>query len=214
MESVSDAMNAQARLAWSNANAVPFEYLGFAWDLYLAKWVETGWNDTLWQVFWPPAMEGLVSLNYSGGYHAWISNYYADGAWWPCLNPWTGIIYSGPPHTPLGLSLEIRAPGQARLHWKPEVYGTWHYQIIAFKSGEEFIPIDGPSGYQLWHFIDYAGGIYDHAKASFFEGWADFVLPGPGEYWFFMRGVGWLPPFPSGDWAQYPEGTSGYVWSP
>ncbi|OPZ07363.1 MAG: hypothetical protein BWZ10_02839 [candidate division BRC1 bacterium ADurb.BinA364] len=42
---------------------------------------------------------------------------------------------------------------------------------------------------------------YDTAKANFYQGWANFTLPGSGNYIFFIRSVGWLPPYNASPWA-------------
>ena len=78
--------------------APPTQYLGFAWDIYLNDWVPGGFMDGLWFPFPPGASSGAIPLGASGGYHAWISNQYANGNWLPTETPWTGIIFSGAPH--------------------------------------------------------------------------------------------------------------------
>ncbi|MCX7011152.1 MAG: hypothetical protein NTW86_01060, partial [Candidatus Sumerlaeota bacterium] len=151
--------------------------------------------------FWPWETSGYIPLNQTGAYFAWISSLYADWQWYPCPNPWVGIVYSGTPHTPQEVWVEDRGSLNVRLHWRPDVYGSWFQQIVVFQVTSvdpfagDFISVDGPCGQGLWQFIDYGGVVFDHAKASFFEGWADFALPSPGAYWFFIQSAGWLPPY-------------------
>ncbi|MCX7015890.1 MAG: right-handed parallel beta-helix repeat-containing protein [Candidatus Sumerlaeota bacterium] len=199
LDSVTDQGEAVAQLAWSCSGAPSAQFLGFAWDIYLANWVCRFWNDSMWQPFAASDTVGAMDLGYSGAYHVWISSQFFDGYWIPCANPWTGILYSGTPHPPCGASVESLGGVNVRLHWSPEIYGTWHDQIIAYKVGEGFVSTAGPSGNQLWHFIDYGQTAYDTSKASFMNGWADFTLPSAGDYWFLIRGIGWLPPYPAGD---------------
>ncbi|MCX7011749.1 MAG: right-handed parallel beta-helix repeat-containing protein [Candidatus Sumerlaeota bacterium] len=198
---VSDGGDATAQLQWAMPPDPPAQFLGFAWDIYQANWVQRFWNNTMWQPFAAGASSGSMDLGLSGAYHVWISSQYFGGYWIACTNPWTGIIYSGTPHTPLNVTVENRGGLNVRLHWKPEIYGTWHDQIIAYKVGDDFVSTAGPSGDQLWHFIDYGALAYDTSKASFLNGWADFTLPSAGDYWLFIRGVGWLPPYPAGEYG-------------
>ncbi|MCX7012549.1 MAG: hypothetical protein NTW86_08305 [Candidatus Sumerlaeota bacterium] len=195
---VEDAGAGALRLWWADRNFAPSQYLGLAYDVYAGAWVEKGWNNTLWFPFPPDAVKGDLGVVQSGAYFAWISSQHFSPQylWLPCANPWVGILYSGTPHTPADVSAEDRGGGIARLHWRPEIYGTWHDQIIVYKVGPEWIPTNGPSGDGLlWHFIDYGGGGFQAGRANFFEGWADFILPGPGDYFFYIRGASWLPPY-------------------
>ncbi|MCX7015471.1 MAG: right-handed parallel beta-helix repeat-containing protein [Candidatus Sumerlaeota bacterium] len=201
LESVTDDGGATAQLAWSPPAELPAQFLGFAWDIYQANWVQRFWNNTMWQPFADSATTGTMDLGFTGAYHVWISSQYLDGYWVACVNPWTGILYSGTPHTPVVMSVEKRGGLNVRLHWTPEIYGTWHNQIIAYKVGEGFPAVIGPSGNQQWHFIDYGALAYDTSKASFLNGWADFTLPSAGDYWLLIRGVGWLPPYPAGEYG-------------
>ena len=90
-----------------------------------------------------------------------------------------------------------------RLHWKPEIYGTWHWQITVCQVDTGFLPVDGPCGNALWHFIDYGGGAFTAGQADFFAGWADFTLPANGAYWLFLRGASWLGPFDPPTTGEY-----------
>ncbi|MCX7015603.1 MAG: formylglycine-generating enzyme family protein [Candidatus Sumerlaeota bacterium] len=203
LETVTDIGDGMAHLAWSNSWATPLQFLGFSFDLYAFDWVRRFWEGTLWAPFPAGAASGDMDLAFTGGYYVWISNQYSGGNWYPCDNPWGGIIYSGKPHTPRNLVAQRQRSANVRLKWKPDLYGTWCYQMIAYKDGEGFIDTLGPGGISLWHFVDYGGAAYGEYEASFSEGWADFWLPW-GTYWFFVCGVGWLPPYPTGDyvWAS------------
>ncbi|MCX7015094.1 MAG: FG-GAP-like repeat-containing protein [Candidatus Sumerlaeota bacterium] len=187
---VSDNGGGLLKLTWSQAVQTPAQVLAFAWDIYLANWSDKGVGGSMWFLFAGGAKSGSLALDQSGGYHAWVSNQYYDGGWRPCGNPWTGILYSGKPHTPVGLSVEDRGGGTMRLHWKPEWYGTWHDQIIVYKDGAGWVPTQGPSGTQLWHFVDFGYLGFVVGTADFFAGWGDFHLS-PGTYYFYIRGVGW-----------------------
>ncbi|MCX7013971.1 MAG: right-handed parallel beta-helix repeat-containing protein [Candidatus Sumerlaeota bacterium] len=179
------------RLMWRQYNQVPLQYLGFAWDIYNQSWVLGGWQDTLWRPFPYYVRWGDVSLGMSGAYHAWISALYAGGDWRVCDNPWTGILYAGTPNTPRDAWAESLGGGRARLHWRPEIYGTWHNQIAAYHVQSTWVETQGPSGFGLWHFVDYGGMGYQAGKADFFAGWADFSSLAAGDYWFFIRGMAW-----------------------
>ncbi|OPZ18620.1 MAG: hypothetical protein BWZ10_01021 [candidate division BRC1 bacterium ADurb.BinA364] len=192
--SASDALNGDVRLAWANYAKPPAQHLGFAWDIYTGTWVLGGWNNTLWHPFPLGSFLGDIPLIHSGGYHVWISNQYADGAWYPCANPWTGLIYSGKPHTALNMTAAQIGANQVRVQWKPEIYGTWHWQIIAWRDGAGWVNTTGPSGNSLWQFIFYP-------TAGFLNGQIDLTVPSAGTYTFFMRAAGWLPPHPTGDYA-------------
>ena len=206
LNSVADNGAGAAHLTWSNPADPPEQFLGLAWDIYAQQWASRGAQGTMWYPFGPLACEGDMDLGFSGAYHVWISSLHWDG-WRPAQNPWTGILYSGTPHTPTGLWAQSLSPFKIRLHWTPEIYGTWLCQIIVYKVGAGWIDTNGPSGNQLWHFVDFGGAAYDPNKASFFQGWADFNLPFPyiGTYWLFIRGVGWVgPPYSVGDYAAAP----------
>ncbi|MCX7016495.1 MAG: hypothetical protein NTW86_28715, partial [Candidatus Sumerlaeota bacterium] len=124
------------------------------------------------------------------------SSQWPDGQWEPCLNPQALIVYSGAPHTPTGLSVEDRGAGVWRLHWNPEIYGTWLVQIAVYENDVGWIaPLDGPSHafpqFSPWTFLDYGGLAYDSSKGDFFAGWADFTLPPGGVFTFFLNFKAW-----------------------
>ena len=106
-------------------------------------------------------------------------------------------------------ALETTGRG-VRLFWDPEIYGTWHNQIIAFKITDlatlsgDFVETQGPLGTSLYHFIDYGELAFPPGTADFFEGWADFTMPMDGSYIFFIRGVPWLSPFAPGEYGVSP----------
>ena len=143
-----------------------------------------------------------MDLGFSGAYHLWISTQFRDGTSLACPNPWTGIIYNGTPHTPLDARAEATGPQRARLHWKPDIFGVWHYQILVYKTDVGWVETRGPGGAALWHFVDYPGNIYSPGTANFREGWAELALPAAGSYWLFIRAAGWKPPHPAGEFAK------------
>ncbi|MCX7015778.1 MAG: hypothetical protein NTW86_25035 [Candidatus Sumerlaeota bacterium] len=192
-------------MIWANPGPLPAQFLGLAWDIYAANWVNRGAYGGPWFPYPAVATEGDLDRGSSGAYHVWLANQYWDGSCWFCPYPWTGIQYSGLPHTPLDVSVEdIHYPRRVQLHWKPENYGTWLWEIIVYRVGVGFIPVQGPSGNALWHFVDYGGVGYTHGQADFLTGTAYFTLPADGNYWFLIRGAGWLPPYDpptTGDFA-------------
>ena len=204
--SVADAGVGDALLRWSNPGDPPAQFLGFAWDIYSGQWAPAGADGSMWFPTPPLATSGTLVLAQSGAYHAWISSQY-PAAWLPCLNPWTGILYSGTPHPPLDAAAQFVAGRDVRLTWRPEIYGTWHCQIIAYRVDDanpaagQYVEVDGPSGHALWHFVDFGGLGYQAGEASFFDGWADLTLPSAGQYWLLIRGVGWPAPWPTGPFA-------------
>ncbi|MCX7013276.1 MAG: hypothetical protein NTW86_12080, partial [Candidatus Sumerlaeota bacterium] len=50
--SVSEVPPGSVLLRWACPSAAPMLYLGFAWDIYMGNWVETGPDGTLWHSFW------------------------------------------------------------------------------------------------------------------------------------------------------------------
>ncbi|MCX7013354.1 MAG: hypothetical protein NTW86_12500 [Candidatus Sumerlaeota bacterium] len=193
MGAVLDQGGGWARLSWSNAGRVaPAQILLCVFDLYDLAWKQYGAG--MWLPISPADSQCNVNMERTGGYHIWVSNLYGDGAWFPCENPWTGIQYSGFPHAPLHVEATDLGSLRARLRWRADFYGAWHMQAIAYKGGEGWVPIEGPDGIALWHFFPYPG-------ASFLYGEAEFTMPSPGEYWFYLRGIGWLPPYPAGPYA-------------
>ncbi|MCX7015333.1 MAG: hypothetical protein NTW86_22735, partial [Candidatus Sumerlaeota bacterium] len=192
---VTDNLNGTSRLTWTNPNPPPAQFLGLAWDIGAAAWVNRGWGGGPWFPYPPAQLAGDIDLGFSGGYHIWIANQYGDGTCFFCPNPWTGIQYGGVPHTPADVSVEDFGARHVRLRWRPEIYGTWHWQIIVYQEGVGFVPVDGPNANALWHFIDYGGQAYTPGQADFFGGTADFALPADGVYWLYIRAAGWLPPY-------------------
>ncbi|MCX7011801.1 MAG: formylglycine-generating enzyme family protein [Candidatus Sumerlaeota bacterium] len=200
---VTDAGGSTAHLTWTNGSSPPVQFLGFAYDYYASNWAQGGAGGTMWYPFPASATSGNMALGSSGAYFVWISNQYGDG-WYACGNPWAGILYSGTPHGPSGV-VTTRQLGakNVRLHWKPDLYGTWRYQIIVFKAGVGYIVTDGPGGVSEWHAVDYGGTAYSAGQASFSEGWADFTL-GAGTYWFYIAAQGWQAPYPLSQFATAP----------
>ncbi|OPZ17622.1 MAG: hypothetical protein BWZ10_01167 [candidate division BRC1 bacterium ADurb.BinA364] len=190
---------------WDNPFAPPWLHIVLAYDIYNQAYV--AWDGGVpYKLVSPDKTSDTLPLIYTGGYHLWTSNLYEDSSWHVSV-PWSGIMYSGEQHPLLDVALANQGPNQVQLTWRPDLYGTWYYQILVYKDGAGFVDVvDGPSkflGIDPWTFIDYGEnpGAYDPTKANFFQGWANFTLPGPGTYTFFMRSVGWLPPYNTSDWA-------------
>ncbi|MCX7012769.1 MAG: hypothetical protein NTW86_09465 [Candidatus Sumerlaeota bacterium] len=194
LESVSDNNGGSLILGWGNLNMNAAQYLGFAWDIYAGQWVLGGYLNTLWHPYPAGSFSGVLPLGLTGGYHAWISNQYSNGGWYACGNPWTGILYSGTPHTPRNFTAANLGSHAVRLSWSPEIYGTWHCQVIAYKVGTGWVNTLGPCGDSMWQFVYYP-------LATFLNGSVDLTVPSAGDYWFYLRFAGWLPPYPTGEYA-------------
>ncbi|MCX7015833.1 MAG: right-handed parallel beta-helix repeat-containing protein [Candidatus Sumerlaeota bacterium] len=192
-----DAGGGLLGMIWSDDGpTTPSQYLGCVYDLYEGRYVARGAGGTIWYPFPPAARTALLDVAQTGAYHAWISSQWWDGTWLPCLDPKTLIVYSGTPHASTGLSVEDRGGGVWRLHWKPEIYGTWLDQIAIYQNDIGWIaPLDGPCHafpqFSPWTFLDYGGLAYDSSKGDFFAGWADFALPPGGSFVFFLNFKAW-----------------------
>ncbi|MCX7013010.1 MAG: hypothetical protein NTW86_10710 [Candidatus Sumerlaeota bacterium] len=192
---VTDNVNGSLHLRWSNRAAACAQFLGFSWDIYQEGWVELSPVGSLWYPYLRTVPEGNMRVDYSGGYHVWMSNQYYDGDWHACVNPWTGILYGGTPHKPINVLAHDTGGRQARLDWKPDIYGAWHYQIFVYSVDEaRWVNTVGPSGDSPWHFVFFLSG-------DFMNGSALFTVPSAGAYWFWIRGAGWLAPYPTGEFA-------------
>ena len=200
---------------WTHDFLTPAQFFGFAYDIYLDQFITGGLGGSIFYQYLLPATNGQIPLIYSGAYHAWISAQYPDGNLAVTLNPWTGIAYNGAAHMPEGLSVDsqMTGPRDVRLNWAPEIYGTWHNQIVAFKFTDlatftgVFVPTDGPLGTSLFHFVDFGEAIFIPGTADYFAGTANFTMPADGDYAFFIRGVPWLSPFTPGAYGISPQFT-------
>ncbi len=202
---VSDNGDGSVSAWWANPNLLPSALLALVYDIYEDDYVvfDNLGAPAPFKSLDPAATSATLDLAYPGGYHLWVSNLYADLSW-HVSNPWSGILYSGVPQPILDAAAQDLGGNTARLSWKPNLYGVWHYQIVIYKDGEGFITPTGPSsskGFDPWTFIDYGGAAFDNTLASFAGGWADFGLTGPGQYTFYIRAVGWVPPFQASDFA-------------
>jgi len=90
---------------------------------------------------------------------------------------------------------------RVQLHWKPDRYGVWNYQLIAWRDGNGWVRTDGPGGSGYWHVVDYGAQAFAPGTADFQAGWADLTLPEAGDYTIFLRGIGWAPPYLAGDFG-------------
>jgi len=189
LTSVADAGAGAANLAWTNAHADPAQYLGFGWDVYAGAWALPTGGVGMWAPYPPHPTTGTLELRNSGAYHLWISSQFFGGEWFACVNPWTGIVYSGTPHTPLDAQAVDLGGQIVRLSWRPDFYGTWHNQIIAWSvDANDWVALDGPWHLSMWQFVFYP-------NADFLSGTVDLTVPAPGAYWFLVRGASWLPPY-------------------
>ncbi|MCX7015389.1 MAG: CAP domain-containing protein [Candidatus Sumerlaeota bacterium] len=176
-------------LAWANGRLTPYQFLGFAYDIYAANWVNRGWNGTMWFPYYSQASTGLLDAGFSGGYHVWASNQYGDGSWYPS-NAISGIEYSGAPHAPINVSASDIGGHTARLNWKTDIYGTWRYLMIV-NNGSNFINVTGPSGYATWQAVYYPGSDFSNGRTNL-------TMPSAGYYTIYIQGQGWLPPYTLG----------------
>ncbi|MCX7011107.1 MAG: hypothetical protein NTW86_00830, partial [Candidatus Sumerlaeota bacterium] len=188
-----DGGNGNLALSWLNAKLTPAQFLGFAYDLYAADWVKRGYNNTMWFPYDATVGGGTLDAHFSGAYHAWISNQYADASVYACSPAWTGIMYSGTPHTPINVTAQDLGGHKARLKWKTDIYGTWRYLAIAH-NGTNFVNVTGPSGNALWQAVYYL-------DSAFMNGQMELTMPAAGNYTFFIQGQGWLSPYPLGDFG-------------
>ncbi len=181
---VADNGDGTVGITWTNPNNPPAQFIGFAWDLYTEDWVERGTDDTMWYNFSSAATSGELDLGNSGAYFIWISNQYADSSWFPCENPAVFQNLGGMPHTPLDVATAV--DGQdVTLSWKPDMFGTWLYWIIAYDiDNEEWVEIDGPLGESVWQYV-----VYN--DADFNAGSVNLTVPDAGDYWFFIGGMAW-----------------------
>ncbi|MCX7012890.1 MAG: hypothetical protein NTW86_10100 [Candidatus Sumerlaeota bacterium] len=201
LDSVNETSQGALELHWRGPARAPAQYVAFAWDFYAGEWVRRGCNGTPWFPFLVDERAGAIDLGLSGAYHVWISAQYSDGAVRACPNPWTGALLDAPPHTPREAWAEPLGGRRFRLRWKPDLFGVWQYQILAWKTDAGWVLTQGPGGNALWHFVDYGEQAPAKGSASFREGWANLTLPAAGSYWIFIRGVGWRPPHPAGEFA-------------
>ena len=184
LDGVAPSGGGSVTLSWSNPYDPVEEFLGFSWDVYAGNWVNAA-GGGMWHPFAPDSTTGTLPLFYSGGYYVWISSQYSDDSWFVCNNPWVGILYQGTPHKPIDVSIEQLAPQRLRLHWKPDIFGTWHYQVLTFslKDGS-WVETSGPSGLGLWQFAFFP-------QPNFLNGAMDLWVPRDGGYYLWVRGVAW-----------------------
>ena len=207
---VSDS-NGTLLINWTHDFLTPAQFFGFAYDIYPGQFVGGGLDESIFHQFLASATNGQIPLIFTGAYHAWIAAQYAD-SFEITQNPFTGIAYSGVPHVPSGVAIQaMETTGRdVQLSWNPDIYGTWHYQAVAFKISSfdpflgDFVQTDGPLGTSLFHFIDFGQAIFMPGTADFFAGTADFTMPSDGDFAFFIRGVPWLSPFTPGEYGVSP----------
>ena len=182
---VEDASSGTVRMTWTNEADPPAQFLGFAWDLYAEDWVKGGWNDTMWHNFSSTATTGDMDLGHSGAYFVWISSQATSGTLYPCGNPAVLQELSGPPHKPLEVQAVKTGDDTVRLSWKPEVYGTWLYWILAYSiDDEKWVVTGGPLGESLWHYVQYGDD-------DFTTGSTNLTVPSQGQYRFLLAGMAW-----------------------
>ncbi len=189
-----DLAGGMMRMQWANCGETPMAHLGLIWDWYGENWL-AGDDGSPWRLFGGTTWEGDFGLGATGAYFAWISSYYQDGLWLPCQNPMAFMQMSGVPHTPRSFQAQNMGAGQARLQWKPDIYGAWHAQFIAYNAtAGEWAVSQGPGGQGLWHFL-----AFPHD--DFLNGQMDLGLAAGAQYWIYMRQVGWIPPYRASGFA-------------
>lgn len=72
-----------------------------------------------------------------------------------------------------------------RLDWRPDIYGTWLYWILAWDvAAGAPAETDEPLGSSTWHYVLYGSDDFD-------QGASTLTVPAPGEYWFFLARTAW-----------------------
>jgi len=187
------------QMNWHTDCRPPALFLAFAYDIYLGEWAQAKGTKNIFFTFLPCCQEGEVALENTGAYHVWNSSLYPDGQWCICENPWTGILFGGTPHAPLNFTV---AQGEAEqddtlienreilLGWKPDIFGASVVQIIAYQVGVGWVQTRGADGYGLWHTLSY-GAMGEGHIGNFFKGCANLQVDSQGEFWVFMRTMGW-----------------------
>ncbi|MCX7017213.1 MAG: hypothetical protein NTW86_32395 [Candidatus Sumerlaeota bacterium] len=182
--SVADTGNGQLHATWFTVSTTPAQFLGFVWDIYVRDWVKN-WDGAMWAPFPATDTSGDLKIDLTGGYHVWMSAQYADASWYPCDNPWTGILYSGAPHQPRRVAATAPGALQATLTWRPEIYGTSNYLIAAFDTDQqEWATTVGPSGSAIWQSVFYG-------SAEFNAGAVTLTMPSAATYYIYIVGVAW-----------------------
>ncbi|MCX7015160.1 MAG: hypothetical protein NTW86_21840 [Candidatus Sumerlaeota bacterium] len=184
MNYVADVGGGSVNLGWTKPYSTPAQFLGFSWDIYGGFWVPYGYGNSMWYPFASSLRRGNMVLKNTGAYHVWISSQYSNGAVYACANPWTGTVYSGVPHTPLGVTVESLGPQNIRLHWRPEYYGTWLDQAIVYCADEGWVDTKGADGLGQWHFTAYP-------SADFLNGATDFWVHKGGAFTIFLNFKAW-----------------------
>ena len=174
-------------MAWANSKLTPAQFLGFAYDIYTASYLNGGVGGSMWYQYSNQAFSGFLSAFYSGGYHVWNSNQYSNGHWF-ASNAISNIEYSGTPHTPINVSATNPSGHVARLNFKPDIYGTWIYWIIV-NNGSGWVTVNGPSGNAQWQAVTYG-------STAFTNGRVDLTMPAAGNYTIYIQARGWVSPYP------------------
>ncbi|MCX7012217.1 MAG: VCBS repeat-containing protein [Candidatus Sumerlaeota bacterium] len=200
LTSVGDAGGGALGVQWANTNDMPAQYLGIAYDIYGQQWAPIQGTGSPWQPFAPTALAGEMPLGQSGGYHLWLGSQFFFNELLLCRNPWTGILYDAAPHSPLQfLATASDIVGwpfgrQVDLKWKSDIYGTWQYQLIAYKLDKGWVQTYSlADGNSFWHLATYPDSSHLNGQVSLF-------LP-EGNYWIYLRAIGWVPPYPASAFA-------------
>ena len=178
----SDKGNSSIEVSWRrNRMRQPQRYLAIAYDLYEEDWVSSG-TAPRWYEFGSTAESGDIPLGASGAYFVWVGGQYEDGSWYECGNP-AVLIASGKPHTPLEATAADAGSQNVQLQWKPDIYGTWVYWVIAYDiENGEWAELDGPIGSSVWQYGLNGGDNFGAMTVT---------VPDAGQYWFFMGAMGW-----------------------
>ncbi len=130
----------------------------------------------------------------------WLGSQYFFNELLLCQNPWTGILYDATPHMPLQfLATPSDIVGwpfgrQVDLKWRSDWYGTWQYQLIAYKLDQGWVQTYSiPDGAAFWHLATYPDSSHLNGQTTLF-------LP-EGNYWIYLRAIGWVSPYPASSYA-------------
>lgn len=186
IDGAGDQGGGSAAVTWTNLADPPLQHLGFAWDLYSGTWVAGGAGGGLFYPFETGRTSGVMNVGYAGGYHFYMSNLYdGDPFFFPSAVPVSTILYAGTPHPPADFRAMAIGGRQVRLTWRTDWFGAWHYQILGYHitSGSYFVS-EALDGSDYWHYAFWGDG-------PFSQGSIDLTLPFGGEFWFYIRAVGW-----------------------
>lgn len=173
------------RVEWTHSGSTPDQFVASVYDIYAEEWVANSDEGTIWYTFDNDDNTGFLPVLQSGGHHVWVSSQYPDGQWLPSTNAATLIVQSAAMHKPTDVSTLLVWERTVRLKWKPDIYGTWTYWVIAYHiDSNQWIPLTGPLGESMWQYLV-------NGDEDFDNGTVDLVVPEAGQYFFFISAMGW-----------------------